>query len=457
MSESQSPGHGWRTPVVVIIAGCLISIVGFGIRSSFGLFLEPMTVANGWTRETFALAMAIQNLLWGAGVPIAGALADRYGPVWVIIAGAFMYALGVCGMAMSDSAMMLHLTGGLLTGVGVAFTAFSLAMAAMAKVVGPERRSLALGLGTAAGSLGQVIFSPLAHGFIVNFGWFDALLIMGAVSLVLIPLAIVLPNSKASDVKEEFEQSMGEALREALANKSYVLLITGFFVCGFHVAFVTVHFPAYIKDLGLPLQTGAIAIALIGGFNIIGAFSAGLMGQKVSKKYLLSVIYSLRAIAMIGLLMAPVTEMTIYVFSASMGLLWLSTVPLTTGLVAQIFGIRYMATLFGIVFFSHQLGSFSGVWLGGWAYDNLGTYDPVWWAGVAFGVMAAVVHLPINESPLVRGFGAGGPAAVLAGGAGGGTMQSSGSSGGASRMPELLITVGACLLIGAMLMYMTSG
>ena len=440
MSASPGAGFGWRTPLVVIIAGCLISIVGFGIRSTFGLFLEPMTVANGWSRETFALAMAIQNLMWGIGVPVAGALADKYGPVWVITAGAVLYALGVVGMANSDGALALHLTGGLLTGIGVAFTAFSLAMAAMARVVGPERRSLALGLGTASGSLGQVIFSPLALGFIVNFGWYGALCTLAAIGLVLIPLAFMLPNMKASDTPDGADQSMSEALREALGNRSYLLLTTGFFVCGFHVAFVTVHFPAYIKDLGLPLETGAIAIALIGGFNIIGAFSAGLAGQYFSKKWTLSLIYALRAVAITMRLMAPVTELSIYLFSASMGLLWLSTVPLTTGLVAQIFGIRYMATLFGIVFFSHQLGSFSGVWLGGWAFDTMGTYDPVWWAGVGFGILAAVVHMPINESPLVRG-------TVALQGTAAGTLSRSPASGAGRYMPEVLIALGTMLLV----------
>jgi MFS family permease len=392
----------WRTPVLIIIAGCLISTVGFGLRSVYGLILEPMTVANGWSRETFALALAIQNLLWGAGVPVAGALADRFGPSRVLAVGAVVYGIGVYGMAEAESGLMLHLFAGVVTGLGVAFTAFSLAMAAMARVVAPERRSLALGLGTAAGSFGQVLFSPLAQMWIQSYGWHDALLIMAVVAGVIIPLAFMLPNNTSARGEPDNDQGFGDALKEAFGHNGYVLLTIGFFVCGFHVAFITVHFPAYISDLGLSAEVGAYAIALIGLFNITGSFLAGLVGQHWSKKTCLSTIYFLRAIAITALLFAPKTAVTIYLFAGAMGILWLSTVPLTTGIVAQVFGVRYMATLFGIVFFSHQLGSFLGVWLGGFLYDRIGSYDPVWWAGVALGLAAAIIHLPINEKPLPR-------------------------------------------------------
>ena len=377
-------------------------MVGFGVRSVFGLFLEPMTVAKGWDRETFALAMAIQNLLWGIGVPIAGAIADRYGPARVMTLGALIYGAGVWGMAEVDSGLMLHLFGGVLTGVGVAFTAFSLALASMAKVVGPERRSLALGLGTAAGSFGQVVFSPLGQAMIVQFGWQPALLILAASALVIIPLAFVLPSNPGVKGEAVTEQSIGQALREAGGHSGYVLLTLGFFVCGFHVAFITVHFPAYAKDLGLGAEVGAYSIAIVGLFNIIGSFLSGAAGQRWSKKSWLSAIYFARAIAITALLLAPKTGVTLYAFAAVMGILWLSTVPLTTGIVAQVFGVRYMATLFGIVFLSHQVGSFLGVWLGGRLYDATGSYDSMWWAGVALGLLAAVVHLPINEKPLAR-------------------------------------------------------
>ncbi len=394
--------YGWRTPLVVIVAGCLIAMVGFGIRSVFGLFLEPMTVAHGWDRSTFGLAMAIQNLLWGVGVPIAGMIADRYGPSRVLAAGAVVYAVGVWGFAHAGTAFELHLFGGVLTGLGVAFTAFSLAMAAMAKVVGPERRSLALGLGTASGSFGQVVFSPLGQAFIHQFGWEPALGYLAMSALLVIPLAFVLPNVQAPKGETVHNQSLGQALREASGHRGFVLLTVGFFVCGFHVAFITVHFPAYVTDLGLDPSVGATALALVGFFNIAGSFGSGMFGQRFSKKTGLAWIYFLRSIAIVGLLLAPKTDLTIYLFAGSMGLLWLSTVPLTTGIVAQVFGVRYMATLFGVVFLSHQLGSFLGVWLGGYLYDTVGSYDGVWWAGVALGLVAAGIHVAIDEKPLAR-------------------------------------------------------
>ena len=393
---------GRGVTVAVILAACLIALIGFGTRSSFGLYLEPMTVANGWSRETFGLAMAIQNLLWGIGVPIAGAIADRYGPGLVIAVGAVIYGMGVAGMAVSDSGLALHLTGGLLVGVGVAFTSFSLALAAIARIVSPERRSLALGFGTAAGSLGQVLLSPFSQALISNYGWYDSLVVVSFITLVMIPLAFTLPGTSGAPGEAPSNQTMGEALGEAMTHRGYVLLTVGFFVCGFHVAFLTVHFPAYVTDLGLPAQVGAYALSIVGLVNIIGAFMAGIVGQRFSKKMSLSAIYFGRAVVIAALLVAPPSELTIYLFSIAMGLFWLSTVPLTTGIVAQIFGLKFMATLFGVVFLSHQIGSFLGVWLGGVFYDRTGSYDLMWWAGIFFGVFAAIVHLPIDEKPLPR-------------------------------------------------------
>ena len=386
----------------VVLAACLISLVGFGTRSSFGLYLDPMTIANGWSRETFALAMAIQNLLWGIGVPVAGAIADRYGPGLVIAVGAVIYGMGVAGMAVSDSGLALHLSAGLLVGTGVAFTSFSLALAAIARVVSPERRSLALGFGTAAGSLGQVVFSPFSQALISSYGWYDSLVLVSFITLVMIPLAFTLPSTGRAPGEPHSDQTMSEALGEAMSHRGYVLLTIGFFVCGFHVAFLTVHFPAYVTDLGLAPHVGAYALSIVGLVNIAGSFAAGIVGQRFSKKSSLSVIYFGRAVVIAGLLMAPVSEATIYVFATAMGFLWLSTVPLTTAIVAQIFGLKFMATLFGVVFFSHQLGSFIGVWLGGMLYDRTGSYDMMWWAGIFFGVFAAIVHLPIDEKPLPR-------------------------------------------------------
>lgn len=406
ISPSMASSQGrmaWRTPAVVIAVGCLIAMTGFGIRSVMGLFLEPMTLDRGWDRETFALAMAIQNLLWGIGVPIAGAIADRFGPARVIALGSLIYAAGVYAMAVTEGAFMFQLTGGVLVGLGVAFTSFSLALAAMARVVGPERRAFAFGLGTAAGSLGQVMFSPVSNALIENYGWEGTLITVGLTALVLFPLAFVLPGGKASGpAVPQASQTLRQALREATSNRSFVLLTSGFFVCGFHVAFIAVHFPAYVTDIGLDASVGAHALALVGLFNIAGSLGAGYIGQHYSMKNALSGIYLARAVVIGCLLLAPVSAVTIYVFAAAMGILWLSTVPLTTNIVAQVFGVRYLGTLFGIVFFCHQIGSFLGVWLGGWAYDTYGNYDLVWYLGIGFGLMAAVLHLPIHEEPLQR-------------------------------------------------------
>ena len=402
MSRTTAVHRGRGAVIAVIAAACLISLVGFGTRSSFGLYLDPMTVAKGWPRETFALAMAIQNLLWGIGVPVAGAIADRYGPGLVIALGAVIYGMGVAGMAVSDSGLALHLSGGLLVGLGVAFTSFSLALAAIARVVSPERRSFALGFGTAAGSLGQVLFSPFSQALISSYGWYDSLVLVSFITLVMIPLAFTLPGTGRAPGEPPSDQTIGEALGEAMTHRGYVLLTVGFFVCGFHVAFMTVHFPAYVTDLGLPPHVGAYALSIVGLLNIAGSFLSGIAGQRFSKKTSLSVIYFARAVTIAALLMAPVSETTIYLFATVMGLLWLSTVPLTTAIVAQIFGLKFMATLFGVVFLSHQIGSFLGVWLGGLLYDRTGSYDMMWWAGIFFGVFAAIVHWPIDEKPLPR-------------------------------------------------------
>jgi MFS family permease len=361
-----------------------------------------MTSALGWDRETYALAMAIQNLLWGVGLPVAGALADRYGSVAVIAGGAFIYALGILGMSMAESAWMLHLTGGLLVGIGVAFTSFQLAIAAMVRVVGPAKRSLVMGAGTAAGSLGQVLYSPLAQSMIVDYGWSASLMMLAMSALVIVPLALLLPNDPQVHNEQPLHASLREALVEAFRHRGYLLLTAGFFVCGFHVAFITVHLPAYVTDLGLGRHVGAWCISLIGLFNIAGSFLSGWYGQHASKKFGLSVIYLLRALVLLALLLVTKTEYTMYVFAGAIGMLWLATIPLTTGIVAQIFGVRYMATLFGVVFLSHQIGSFTGVWMGGWIHDRTGSYDLMWQAGIVLGLVAAVIHLPINEKPLVR-------------------------------------------------------
>ena len=399
---SASRKANWKTPVIVIAAGCLIALLGFGARSVYGLLLEPMTNARGWGRETFAVALAIQNLVWGFGVPFASMLADRYGPTRVLTVGAVVYGVGTAGMATTTTGTGLALFGGIVTGLGIALTSFSIALAAMAKVVEPGRQSLVLGIGTSAGSLGQVIFSPISQLVIAEYGWDSALFFLAVSVLFIAPLAFVLPGNVSTPGAASLEQGLGEAIVEAIRHRGYVLLTIGFFVCGFHVAFITVHFPAYVRDLGLAPQVGAYAIAIIGLCNIAGSFLSGLAGQRWPKKNGLVVIYTLRAVAIAALLLADKSASAIYLFAAVMGILWLSTVPLTSGIVAQVFGLRFMATLFGIVFLSHQIGSFLGVWLGGYLYDRTGSYDIVWWTGVVLSVAAALIHLPINERPLKR-------------------------------------------------------
>jgi MFS family permease len=370
-----------------------------------GLYLEPMTTARGFSRETFGLALALQNLFWGIGLPFAGAAADRFGASRVIVIGALVYAIGLWGTAQVETGATLYLFAGILMGLGVAFSAFSLALAAMVRAIGPERRSLILGLGTAAASAGQVVFSPISQGLIGTLGWPPALAITSMLVLAMIPLALVLPHlsgSSATTARLEAEQTLRQALAEAFAHRGFVLLSTGFFVCGFHVAFITVHFPAYVRDLGLDPVIGAWSLSLIGLFNIVGTLGAGAIGQRFSKRMALSVIYILRAIAIVALLLSPQDTFSILLFAAVMGVLWLSTVPLTTGIIADVFGVRFMATLFGIVFLSHQIGSFLGVWLGGVLYDSTGSYDGMWWAGAVLGLAAAIIHLPIDEKPLPR-------------------------------------------------------
>ena len=392
----------WRSPFIVITSGCLIAMIGFGTRSIFGFFLEPMTEANDWSREAFSLAMAIQNLIWGLAVPFAGAISDKYGPMRVLMVGALFYVFGIIGMTLSQGVIFLYFSGGLLAGMGVAFTSFSIAKAAIARVVSPERRSFALGLGTAASSVGQVVFSPLALQWINAYGWTDALYLHAFVVLLIFPLAFVLPTN--TEVKGEVQsgQTLRDALFEAKNHTGFILLTIGFFVCGFQLGFITIHLPAYVSDLGLDAEVAVIGLALIGGVNVVGSLLSGVAGQRWSKKRGLSWIYLIRGLFILGLLLLPKTPAILYIFSAAMGLLWLSTVPLTSGIIAQVFGLRYLATLFGIVFLSHQFGSFLGIWLGGFLFDITNSYDIVWWLGAALGLAAAIVHWPINERPLER-------------------------------------------------------
>lgn len=400
MSAPSIAAFGWRTPLVVILAGCTIALLNFGTRAGFGLFMEPISSTNGWGREVFALAIGVQTVLWGFGQPFAGAFADKYGSARVLAIGAVFYAAGVALTSVASTPTMLNLTTGMLVGIGLAGTSFTVALSAIARMVSPERRSWALGLGTAAGSLGQFLMVPLGQAFIAAYGWAFALILLSLFALAIIPLSTALAGKTPDGGGPK--QSMSEALREAGGERSYWLLIAGFFVCGFHVSFIQTHLPAYVVDRGLDPRTGAWALALVGLANVVGSYTAGVMGGKHSKKYLLSFIYAARAVVITVFVLMPMTQTSVLIFAFCMGLLWLSTVPLTSGLVAQIFGPRYMATLFGIVFFSHQVGGFLGVWLGGRLFDLTGSYDVVWWISAALGVFSAIVHFPIDERPLVR-------------------------------------------------------
>ena len=389
---------------LVIVCGCLIALLSFGPRSTMGFFFQPMTEARDWSREIFALAIAIQNLIWGAAQPFAGMMADRFGTWKTLTLGAVLYACGLYLMTDAQSPLALHMTAGVLVGLGIAFSSFSLVIAAFGRVVSPEQRSIAFGIGTASGSLGQFVFAPLGTSLIANLGWQDTLIIFSGLMIAVPILGMALRGKPDTSTASPAvaNQKMGAAIAEAFGTRGYILLTFGFFVCGFHVAFITVHLPPYISDLGLDPTWGGTAIALIGLFNIAGSLISGYVGGRYSKPIFLSLIYLARAVAITIFIMVPATPFTVLTFSAVMGLLWLSTVPPTSGLVAVMFGPRYMATLFGFVFFSHQVGSFLGVWLGGKLYDETGSYDAIWWLGIALGIFAAVVHWPIKEQPVPR-------------------------------------------------------
>ncbi|MEM0899725.1 MAG: MFS transporter [Pseudomonadota bacterium] len=391
-------------PWLIISAGCVIAALTFGPRSAMGFFQIPLLQDTGLTRTDFGLALAIQNLMWGVSQPFFGALADKKGTWRVLAMAGVLYAVGLYLMSMTSSEALLHVGGGLLIGMAIGAGSFGIVLAAFARNVTAEQRSFAFGLGTAAGSAGMFIFAPFSQALINQFGWQDSLLIMSALMLIVPILAIPLRgNSESGQTSQaQIDQSIGEALREAFGHQSYLLLMAGFFVCGFQVAFITAHFPAYISDLGIDAQFAVIGIAAIGFFNIIGSLASGIIGQKYSKPILLALIYLGRSIAVTAFLLLPQTGTSIVIFSVVMGLLWLSTVPPTNALVAIMFGTKYLGMLGGIVFFSHQIGSFLGVWLGGVLYDTYGTYEPVWWLGVALGLFAAIVHWPIKEGAVER-------------------------------------------------------
>ena len=403
MATTTAPARGTSAAYVIVACGCLIAILTFGPRSTMGFFLQPMSRDLGWGRDVFALALAIQNLLWGAALPFVGAIADRYGTKLPLAVGAVVYAAGLALMAYSTSPTMLNLSSGVLVGFGLAGASFTLVLAAFGKLLPEAWRGFAFGIGTASGSFGQFLFSPLAVGLLNAFGWHQTLLIFAVLVLLVLPLAFVVatpPMDMGTAAKRP--QSFREALSEAFGHQSYVLLVLGFFTCGFHIAFITVHLPPYLVDRGLDVSWGGWVLAFIGLFNIFGAIAAGLLSSRFPKRYLLSIIYALRAVAIAAFVLAPMSPASALIFGSAMGVLWLSTVPLTSALVALMFGPRFMATLFGFVFFSHQVGAFIGVWLGGYLYERTGSYDMVWWLAVALGIFAALVNLPIREQPVAR-------------------------------------------------------
>ena len=402
--SSKASTIGWRTPLVIVLCGCLVSMISFGPRATLGFFLTPMSQANGWGRDVFGLALAIQNILWGIGQPFAGAIADRFGTMRVLCAGGTFYAIGLILMAYSTSPAMLDLAAGVFIGFGLAGCSFSVVLAAFGKLL-PERwRLLAFGAGTAAGSFGQFLYSPVAISLMDAFGWQTTLMVFGVGMLLVLPLSLAIATApaEAGAGHGAAPQSLRQALAEAVGHRSYVLLVLGFFTCGFQLAFITVHMPAYLVDRGLSAQVGGWTIAVIGLFNIVGSLSSGWLGARLPKRYILSVIYLIRALAVLAFISFPVTPGSAILFGAVMGLMWLSTVPPTNGLIAMMFGTRWLAMLAGFAFFSHQVGGFLGVWLGGLAYEHTGSYDVVWWLSILFGVLSALVNLPIVEKPIQR-------------------------------------------------------
>lgn len=428
-------GSFLRSPWAILACAVIVLLLAMGVRAVFGLFMQPMGQARGFSREVFSFAFALQNIVWGVTAPLVGILADKFGSGRTVALAALAYALGMAGMALADSQMLLYLSAGVLVGFGQAGTTFGVLLGVVGRAFEPDRRSAAIGLAASGGSLGQFVLMPMGSGLIDALGWQPALWVLAAMSLIPLALAPVLAGRPAPSVAGTdaaggvdvagagmpcvgtritgvpgvatpgvatpvTDAPLGEALRQAMGDRSYHLLFWSFFVCGFHTAFITLHLPSFVVDQGLNLTHGAMAVAVIGLFNVLGSWGAGYLGGRFSKRWLLMWLYMLRAGSIAILLAFPLSPLTLYLFAATMGLLWLGTVPLTNGLVGQIYGMRYVSTLYGLIFLGHQLGSFIGVWLGGWAYENTGSYDLVWWLGIALALGAGVVSRPIDERPL---------------------------------------------------------
>jgi MFS family permease len=390
-------GH-WRTPGVVLACGCIILMLSLGTRQSFGLFLQPMSGDLGWGRETFAFALALQNLVWGAAQPLAGMIADKHGAARVLVVSGLCYATGLAAMAFSETGVLFNISAGLIVGLGLSGSAFGVVMGVVGRAFPPEKRSMALGVVGAGGSFGQFIMLPYGQVLISEFGWFNALLVLALSAFMIVPLASALAGRNSAAASGN--QSMAEALHDAAVHRGFWYLTFSFLVCGFQTIFIMVHLPAYLVDMGMTPVQGMTALALIGFFNVIGSYLSGYLGGHFSKKYLLSWIYGIRALAILAFLAAPLNAWSVSVFAAVMGLTWLGTVPLTNGLVAQIFGVKYLSTLFSIAFAGHQIGSFLGAWYGGYMFDVTGSYFAVWMAAAALGLLAAILCLPIDEREL---------------------------------------------------------
>src|SRR4051794_27880562 len=403
--RSRSGFSTWRTPFVIIACGCAIGMLSFGPRSSLGFFIQPMSRDFAWGRDVFGLAIALQNLLWGLGQPLAGAVADRFGTMRVMWGGALLYAGGLLLMRYAATPLSLDLGAGVMIGFGLAGCSFNLVLSAFTKLLPPERRGIALGFGTAAGSFGQFLFAPFGVAMIDNFGWQTPLMVFGGLMLLILPFSLALsaPPATTTAAPASDQQTFRTALIEAFGHRSYVLLVLGFFTCGFQLAFITVHLPAYLVDRGIPAQTGGWVIAAIGLFNILGSLSVGWLQNRVPKRYILSTIYFVRAVSIIAFISFPITTFSAIAFGAVSGLTWLSTVPPTSSLVALMFGTRWLATLYGFAFVSHQVGGFLGVWLGGLVFERFGSYTAIWWLSALFGVLSALINLPIVEKPVDRG------------------------------------------------------
>lgn len=387
----------------VLLCGAAILTLAMGVRHGFGLWLQPITQAQNWTRENFALAIAIQNLTWGFAGIFSGMLADRFGAFRVIVTCTVLYALGLVGMAYSSTPAVFTATAGVLIGVAQAGTTYAVIYGVIGRNVSAEKRSWAMGVAAAAGSFGQFLMVPIEGYLISSLGWQEALVWLGLLALICIPLAFGLREPGfIGGTAPKRDQSILHALQEAFKYPSFQLLMAGYFVCGFQVVFIGVHMPSYLKDKGLSPEVASMALALIGLFNVFGTYAAGVLGQRLAKRKILSFIYFMRSVAIILFLLAPLTPMSVYIFASVMGLLWLSTVPPTNAIVAQIFGVAHLSMLGGFVFFSHQIGSFMGVWLGGFLYDKTGSYDIVWYISIALGVFAGLVNLPVRETAIDR-------------------------------------------------------